>query len=121
MNGDHERALETIKQCHIKTGKVETYLEVFESLRQGKIPKLYSGHALFGVNWKKDTLRAESVPGKIIAALKERPRSKDELIRIVWGEDAVDVSYVARLHAAIKYVRKEKGIPVSFDGEKYAV
>lgn len=119
MNGEPERAIQLTAQCLVKGGKVTHYLAIFEALAQGKTPRVPAGHPLSAVRWQKAGLKSESVPGKIIQSLRTKPRSRDELISLVWGENAQDISYNARLHSAIKYLRKTKGIHVSFDGECY--
>jgi hypothetical protein len=119
MNDEQARAQHLIGTCLIRDGKVKQYLGIYEALLQGKTPKLHKGHPLAEVKWKKNSLKKESVPGKIVNILKESPKSKDDLIIQVWGEGAQDISYVARLHTAIKYLRKTKGVAVTYDGEKY--
>lgn len=119
MNDENQKAQQVMALCLIRDGKVKQYIDIYESLVQGKTPKLHSGHPLAKVSWKKNSLKKESVPGKIVNILKESPKNKDELILLVWGENAQDISYVARLHTAIKYLRKNKNISVAYDGEKY--
>lgn len=119
MNGEHQRAQQVRAMCFVNVGKVKIYLSVFESLVQGKTPKLHEGHPLYKVKWKKTALKAESIPGKIIQVLKENPQTRDQLIVQVWGESATDVSYCSRLYTAINYIKKSKGITIAFDGEKY--
>lgn len=119
MNGESERALQLRAQCLVKGGKVTHYLSVLDALCQGKTPRVPTGHPLANVRWQRAALKAESVPGKIIQSLRAKPRSRDELITLVWGPGAQDISYNARLHSAIKYLRKNKGIHVAFDGECY--
>jgi hypothetical protein len=119
MNNEGHRAQEMMAQCLIKDGKVKQYLTIYETLVQGKTPQLHAGHPLSRVRWNKKVLKSESVPGKIVSLLKMKSRSRDELITLVWGENATDTSYCARLHTAINYLRKSKGIVVTYDGEKY--
>lgn len=119
MNDEKARAEQTMGMCLIRDGKVKQYLSIYENLLQGKTPKLHKGHPLAEMRWSKNSLKKESVPGKIVNMLKESPKTKDDLIRLVWGLEAQDISYVARLHTAIKYLRKTKGITVTYDGEKY--
>lgn len=119
MNGERGEAQLMRNQCLITEGKVANYISVYESLLQGKTPQLYPGHPLSVISWQKNVLKSESVPGKIVQALKEKPRSRDELIALIWGEEALDVSYCARLHTAINYIKKSKGIHIYHDGEKY--
>jgi hypothetical protein len=119
MNGEKEEAQLMRNQCLVTEGKVANYIGVYEALLQGKTPQLYPGHPLAVISWQKNALKSESVPGKIVQALKEKPRSRDELISLIWGANALDISYNARLHTAINYIKKSKGIHILHDGEKY--
>ena len=121
MNGETQRAQQIRTMCFVTVEKVKPYIMVFESLVQGKTPKLYPGHPLSEVKWKKAALKSDSIPGKILQVLKEKPSSRDELIANVWGENATDVSYCSRLYTAINYIKKSKGITIAFDGEKYKI
>lgn len=121
MKGDAKNAKKVFELCLIKDGKVKSYVEIWSALQSGRAPKIYEGHPLFNVQWKKDVLKTETIPGKILNALKEKPCSKDELIFKVWGENALHVSYYDRLHSAITYLRNTKGINVVFNGEKYTL
>ena len=121
MNGEHQRAQQLRMKCFVNVGKVRAYLSVFEALVQGKTPKLHEGHPLHKVKWKKAALKSDSIPGKILHVLKEKPSSRDELIATVWGENATDISYCSRLYTAINYIKKSKGITIAFDGEKYKI
>lgn len=121
MNGDVLAAQKIRGMCLVVVEKVRPYLMIYESLVQGKIPKLHPGHPLYEVKWKKFALKSDSIPGKILQILKEGPCSRDELIVSVWGEDATDPSYNSRLYTAINYIKKSKGIFIAFDGEKYRV
>jgi len=121
MNGDSQRAQQVRSMCFVTVGKVKLYISVFEALVQGKTPKLHEGHPLHKVKWKKAALKSDSIPGKILQVLKDKPSSRDELIANVWGENATDVSYCSRLYTAINYIKKSKGITIAFDGEKYKI
>lgn len=121
MNGEPQRAQQIRSMCFVIVEKVKPYIMVYESLVQGKTPKLYPGHPLSEVKWKKSALKSDSIPGKIIQILKEKPSSRDELIANVWGESATDISYCSRLYTAINYIKKSKGITIAFDGEKYKI
>lgn len=119
MNGEVDRAKETRARCLHSGAKLKSYIGIYEDLVQGKSPKVKPGHPLDRVKWTKNSLKSNSIPGKIIHSLKERPMTRDELIVSVWGESASDVSYCSRLYTAINYIKKSKGIDVAFDGERY--
>jgi tetratricopeptide (TPR) repeat protein len=121
LQGDVARAQELRGQALATEGKSEIYKQAYDQLLCGKLPKTHEGHPLNAVNWKKLMVKAESVPGKIIARLRRGPCAKNELIDSVWGQDALSDSYRSRLHTAINYLRQEKSISVVFDGEFYSL
>lgn len=63
--------------------------------------------------------KANSIPGQILKHLAEQNLKRDELIRKVWGENAIDASYCARLYSAINDLRHKFHVDVQFDGEAY--
>jgi hypothetical protein len=99
--------------------RVQVYLNCYEQIVAGRLPTVPKGHALDAIPWKKMALKPMSVPGKIIAALKSRPLSRDQLIESVWGSTADHPSYRNRLYTAINAIRKANHFDIYFDGESY--
>lgn len=117
--GNIALAVETRNKAMTSEGKSESYKKIFDDLIAGNIPKVHEGHPLYDVKWKRLTLKPESIPGKIVQKLQERPYTRDELIQEIWGENALSQAYCDRLYTAIKSLRKERSIAVLFDGEYY--
>lgn len=117
--GDVVKAQELKSRSSFLDGKVKSYHQVYMDLLTGKVPKVIAGHPLERMNWKSAILKPESVAGKIVQHLRTGAKTKDELIRFTWGENALDISYCDRLYTAINSLRKERLITVIFDGEFY--
>ena len=99
--------------------RAAVYLQAFDSIVAGRIPPLPKGHALDAIPWKKLMLKPASVPGKILAALKEKPLTRNQLIEAVWGPRASHPSYRNRLYTAVNAARKAHRVDIIFDGETY--
>ena len=99
--------------------RVAVYVQCYEAIISGRTPSFPQGHALDVIPWKKLVLKPLSVPGKILAALQEKPLTRDQLIEAVWGTGADHPSYRNRLYTAINAVRKNNKVDVYFDGETY--
>jgi hypothetical protein len=99
--------------------RVAVYVQCYEAVIAGRTPSLPEGHALSVIPWKKVALKPMSVPGKILAALQEKPLTRDQLIEAVWGAGADHPSYRNRLYTAINAVRKTNKVDIYFDGETY--
>lgn len=119
--GDFKAAKELRSLVLFTSGKIEVYAKVYDDILMGKIPKIPKGHALEGISWKKLIIKSDSVTGKIIEALREGPLTRDELITLVWGENALDDSYCRRLYTAINSIRKDRTATIIFDGERYSL
>lgn len=117
--GDVDKAIECRNQVLVVDGKVENYIKIYDALLNGKKPLPPTGHPLESFKWKDMILKKESVPGKIVTALQGGPQSRDVLIEIVWGSNSLSDSYCSRLYSAMNFLRKEKGIDVKFNGERY--
>lgn len=117
--GNVAKAEECFNQALVLDGKVANYCKVYQALLNGQKPVAPAGHPLETVNWKEMVLKKESIPGKIVSALQKEPQTRDNLIEIVWGNNALSDSYVSRLYSAINFLRKDKGVDVKFNGEKY--
>jgi hypothetical protein len=117
--GNRSKAFEARSQAFIVDGKVGIYFQAYESLLQGKKPKIPVGHSLYNIDWKEMIIKAESIPGRIIGALQKGPCSRNDLILAVWGPEATDVSYCNRLYTAILFLRKDKKMDIRFDGQNY--
>lgn len=121
LEGHFDKAYEKRSEALIKEGKVKVYDEILEDLLNQRTPKAPQGHCLYGVKWKKTSLKKESIPGKIISFLKSGPKTRDEIITHIWGEGAVDQSYCGRFYSAINYLRKERSVLIEFDGSFYSL
>ncbi|MGE4105719.1 MAG: hypothetical protein AB7F66_00780 [Bacteriovoracia bacterium] len=66
--------------------------------------------------------RPLSVQGRILARLTQGPATVEQVIEYVWGNVAPGgrhPSYVNRLHVNVHFLRKRRGFPIQFDGEKF--
>lgn len=119
--GDFIKAQQVRMLANIPDGKAKSYREIYEDLLNGKRPKIFPGHPLSRMDWKTSFIKPESIPGKLLAALRARPQTKDELIVHIWGENAKDSSYYDRLFTAIGFLRKDKSLTILFDGVHYRI
>lgn len=119
MLGKTEQAHQMQFRARVSDGKVSLFSQAYSSLRLGKMPDFPYGHPMKNVPWKVATVKSNSIPGKIIDALTEGPKSRDELVEAVWGQNAIDPSYNNRLYVALSSLKKTKKIQIEFDGEKY--
>lgn len=117
--GDLNQAIAKQRECLVQQGKVKNYLMVFDCLLNSKKPQIPQGHPLSIFDWKKIIIKTDSIPGKIISQLKQSPKTRDQLIFSIWGENALDESYCSRLHSAIHDLRTKRGLHIIFNGEMY--
>ncbi len=117
--GNTKLANELRSQMLILEGKVATYLLVYEQLVLGKTPKVPPGHPLAEIVWSKIVLKTESISGRIITALRDGPKTKHELVELIWNSHALNESYDRRLYSAINELRTEKSFSIGFDGSRY--
>lgn len=122
MLGHPEDADKTQLRAKVSDGKVLHFANAYFSLKLGKLPNFPYQHPMSKVPWKINfvkSIKSSSIPGKIIEALNEGPKSRDELITVIWGDDALDPSYTNRLHSALSAIKKNRKIQIRFDGERY--
>jgi len=122
LSGEKEAARATEKSLLIRNGKVEVYGSILAALFNGKNPVVPAGNPLAEVQWNASCgPRDNSIPGKILRRLQTGGAERDELIRSVWGENAIHPSYAGRLYTAIKDLRGKYKVPVVFDGARYCL
>jgi hypothetical protein len=120
LAGRPEDARRAEEGLRIRDGKVEPYVAILASLAAGERPELPPGHPLLGVDWNAmPGPKENSIPGRILQRLQAGSAERDDLIRSIWGPNAVHPSYAARLYTAIKDLRRKYKVPVEFDGASY--
>ena len=119
--GNLEKAAATRGEVMVSEGKTKVYINIYNDLLAGKIPKVQAGHTMSRIAWKKIMVKTGSISGKIIENLRKKSMNREELIAAVWGENATDQSYCGRLYVAINAIRKDGLITIIFDGENYKI
>jgi len=102
-------------------GKYKPLLLVFDQLTQGQKPNLKREHPLYGTPWPISQFRKNSVVGIAHSRLIKGPVSREELIKVIWGNEAIDPSYVTRLHTLITSLRSKYHLVIEFDGVHYSL
>jgi tetratricopeptide (TPR) repeat protein len=117
--GDLKLATHMYSQILNRRGKSLVYLEVYESLSAGRVPKLQTHHPLSSVNWKSLINKPEQLDTKLLNSLRNRPASREELIAILWPNEIWSESHIRRLHTLVHKIRSKNKILIEYDGHNY--
>jgi hypothetical protein len=117
--GQKSEAISIRSTLPFSEGKYQSFLDVYDQIAQGKKPNLKKEHPLYATPWPIYQFRKNSIVGMVYGHLLVGPVSREELIKLVWGSEALDPSYVTRLHSVITALRNKYHFSIEYDGVNY--